>query len=358
MRHLPAPRGEREVMISTLRHELETETPATLSWSEPVKSAILSWPEKLTASATHNTVTISWKRQPYAAVAVVTLLVTDQYGHFTRAVVETGEAGMATVTFEHLPPNTDFTAIVSYGSGGIDYRKDIAVSTLAPPADFDYTAIPQGPQNLSATATRTSVTVTLNEPYPGAEPKYRCYIVDQETGVTLTYGNATYDPDTATWSWTTRGMVQPVVPSHTYRVHVAHAAIPLSEVHIDVTTLGDTAIEATGRLQDPGPLEPWEQIWTERFRPTWPVNINQNYDFTDDVFTDRGVDFQKGLDIGEHSKYAAAGARVSGDPVYAVADGVMRVCSDDLKHKLLKSVMYCPVAVRQGQRIGSVGVLC
>ena len=136
--------GTRELMFAELRAPIEAETPEALDWSEATRAARHAPTENLTATATHNTVTVTWQRQPYALETwvFVRLLAQDPYdGSLADFVQETGVTGDASVTFEHLPPDADFVAKVEYGD---DVSASVPVRTTAAPDGYDYAAIPQG----------------------------------------------------------------------------------------------------------------------------------------------------------------------------------------------------------------------
>ena len=134
--------GTRELMFAELRAPIEAETPEALDWSEATRAATHAPPENLTATATHNTVTVTWQRQPYALKTwvFVSLDAQDPYnGSLTDFVQETGVTGDASVTFEHLPPDAEFVARVKYGD---DVSTSVPVRTTVGPDGYDYAAIP------------------------------------------------------------------------------------------------------------------------------------------------------------------------------------------------------------------------
>ena len=111
--------GTRELMFAELRHPLEAETPEALDWSEATRAATHAPPENLTATATHNTVTVTWQRQPDALETwvFVSLDAQDPYnGSLADFVQETGVTGDASVTFEHLPPTPSSSPGSSMGT--------------------------------------------------------------------------------------------------------------------------------------------------------------------------------------------------------------------------------------------------
>ena len=229
--------GTRELMFAELRHPLEAETPEALDWSVATRAATHAPPENLTATATHNTVTVTWQRQPHALETwvFVRLLAQDPYdGSLADFVQETGVTGDASVTFEHLPPDAEFVAKVEYGD---DVSASVPVRTTAAPDGYDYAAIPQGAQNLRATLsdTGTRITVTWDDPYPGNENHYDAHLIDVETGCRLDRADIVL-AGTNSWSTTGSAAFGRVQLGREYRVNVGHDAIPFTEASILVTT--------------------------------------------------------------------------------------------------------------------------
>ena len=58
--------GLRILQTAVVRHPLELETPEALSWTEELTYAATSQAQNVRIEATHDTVTVSWDRQPYA----------------------------------------------------------------------------------------------------------------------------------------------------------------------------------------------------------------------------------------------------------------------------------------------------
>ena len=229
--------GTRELMFAELRDPLEAETPEALDWSAATRAATHAPPENLTATATHNTVTVTWQRQPDAlkTSVFVRLLAQDPYdGSLADFVQETGVTGDASVTFEHLPPDAEFVARVEYGD---DVSASVSVRTTAAPDGYDYAAIPQGAQNLRATLsdTGTRITVTWDDPYPGNENHYDAHLIDVETGRRLDRADIVL-AGTNSWSTTGSAAFGRVRLGREYRVYVGHDAIPFTEASILVTT--------------------------------------------------------------------------------------------------------------------------
>ena len=229
--------GTSELMFAELRDPLEAETPEALEWSAATRAATHAPPENLTAAATHNTVTVTWQRQPDALETwvFVRLLAQDPYdGSLADFVQETGVTGDASVTFEHLPPDAEFVARVEYGD---DVSASVSVRTTAAPDGYDYAAIPQGAQNLRATLsdTGTRITVTWDDPYPGNENHYDAHLIDVETGRRLDRADIVL-AGTNSWSTTGSAAFGRVQLGREYRVNVGHDAIPFTEASILVTT--------------------------------------------------------------------------------------------------------------------------
>ena len=285
--------GTREFQIAELRDPLEAETPDAMDWSEARRVAPFAPPEDVTATATHNTVTVTWTRQPYAhhALAVVTLDAREPYnGQSVEYVKETGVSGAASVTFEHLPPDAEFIATVTYGD---NQKHSQPVRTAPEPEGYDYAAIPQGPQNLRATVSEdgTEITVTWDDPHPGNENLYHAGLSEEETGGRLDRDDSIL-PSQNTWTTTDSHAVGLVRPGREYRVWVVHDAIPYTVASILVTP---TIRQASSPASRGTPAQPRS---LPRFAPIWPISIGPAVDYVDDPYTDRGNGFHIGLDIG------------------------------------------------------------
>ncbi len=334
---LPAEPGLRVFSVVAVRHPLELETPASLNWSPEVTYAATTEAENVVITATHDTVSVSWDRQPYARNQEIRVRLAEQlpfqnYFRSAPAREEEGVAGRHEVTFAALEPATDYklaiimidTTAKNGGPPAFDVRTKAAPPDWAPP--------PTGAQNLRVMSSDVGYTVTWESP---SQSVARSWVVRVENVIS---GNTVF-------STFTHGATRWVVPhnwllsSTRYRITIVHFDIERSERSIEFTTpAAVTSGQADARTRG------WS---VERsaldFFPVWPVALDTSYAMTDDPFQWRHYTnqnrFHAGLDIGEHHRGAATEDQVDGEPVYAVADGIMRVFADDLS---TKSVMYCP----------------
>ena len=76
----------------SLRVAIERETPTALHWSAPVKYAVAFAPTNVTATATHDTITVSWDRQQHGPSSFFVDL-TSATGFVSRLVYTDGSSG-------------------------------------------------------------------------------------------------------------------------------------------------------------------------------------------------------------------------------------------------------------------------
>ena len=347
---LDPPLGLSVLSVAAVRHALEVETPHALNWSGELVYAATKPAQNVTLTATHDTVTVSWDRQPYAASqpSIIWLYKANDVwrgheGSRQRLVnVQRGVSGRHEVTFQHLPVNTALVV-------GIDMNDATGPPgsvTLHPvrtqPAPPGWTAWPAGPQNLRHVVTNGVVTVLWDEPYSNAEPRWSVTITDTATG----RAHHTWSHSTS-WTWPSHVNQ---LPNHAYRVTVQHRDIQGGSAEITITTPADPGASAAST----GDASP-DEMPLSSFFPIWPVMVDERYAMTDDPFqwrTASGVHrYHGGLDIGEYSRDAYCigetptdpsciySYTVKGDAVYAATDGILRVVADDLPSS---SVMHCP----------------
>ena len=87
------------------------------------------------------------------------------------------------MTFTDLPPDTEYRILV-YGpqilEAGPTEAVDATTTVRTAVAPTDYTPLLRGPQNLRATATHDTITVTWDPPFEGASPKWSMAMLDGE----------------------------------------------------------------------------------------------------------------------------------------------------------------------------------
>ena len=227
------PVGDMTVQMAVLRAPIEQATPQALRWSENHRIARVEEPANATAVATHDTVTVSWDRQP----------LTGNHGDVTITAMDARASALSrnfyedpddrstrfSFTFEHLPPDSDYEVTITYGSLGIAaISRTLEVRTQEAPENWQ--PLPSGPQNLRATAGHRWITVQWDPPFVGAEPSYLVQIFEQSDGAEIDHK---YTKET---EWTSYGSFRPVWPSTEYRISVLHTAIPQVEAEITITT--------------------------------------------------------------------------------------------------------------------------
>ena len=262
---------------AAVRHPLELETPGALNWSDEVVYAATKPAPNVTLAATHDTVTVSWDRQPYAVgQQILVWLFNDaagneswQYEHLSE---EPGVTGRHTVTFTNLPPNTRLRLMIAMGD---EIATRHYVRTRAAPSGW--TPPPAGPRNLRYELDGDILTVLWDNPYAGAQQNWLLTIENPATGnswLTDVYGT----------SWTLPGWLG-VFPNTQYRVTVEHrSGMPPGSSSILITTPGPP----TGQQIEVPDVSPRE-LWLRAFFPVWPALIDERHAMTDDSFHRHGV---------------------------------------------------------------------
>ena len=344
---LVPPSDLRVLSVAAVRHPLELETPAALNWSEDLVYTAMRLAQNVTLTATHDTVTVSWDRQPYAAGRAVWVhLYTANDVHvgrngsrLVRLREEQGVSGRHEVTFAHLPADIALAVLIVMGGDAYNARFTThPVRTQAPPPDW--TAPPSGPQNLRYAIMDDVLTIYWDEPYPSAESDWYIAITNPTTG--RTHYTAAYS---TSWTWPSR------VPNQEYRVTVTHGDIMGGASEITVSPPSDPNTPNT-----PTDDVSLDEMRLRSFFPIWPVLIDERYAMTDDPFQWRTTTstprFHGGLDMGEYSTDAGCfddkgptnppckySYTTRGDPVYAATEGTLRVFADNL---VSATVFHCP----------------
>ena len=244
-----------QVSIAALRDAIEQETLAALNWSAPVTATTVAPPTGVRATATHDTITVTWDPQPAARFFTVGL------DGPRGAATETFTPGGTTpyqVVFRHLPPGTEYT--VQVGAPSLDRRAvtETTVSTNAAPAGW--TPLARGPQNLRTAVTHNSVTVDWEAPYAGAHDVYHVWLHPIGTGQSeraLVRAGVTAHTFTG------------LTPATSYRVSVTHSDIVVERVEASVTTAAaPTAAQSTGPALTCIEITPgWRICWTPAAAP-------------------------------------------------------------------------------------------
>ena len=297
--------GEQVLQIAAIRAAIELSTPEALNWGSEQRLARPTVAQNVTVTPTHDSITVSFDRQPHVrsvgSTGTVTLRSPDHH-YLVRKFLDNRQAGRHSVVFEHLPPDTPYHIDITYGQPGFGaIGTDHSVRTAPPPPGYQPPL--RGPQNLRATATSNSITINWDPPFEGAESRYLVQIFETSTDTRITSNSFVRAPTT----WTTRGQVWPIVAGYSYRISVLHRTIPEAEASVVVTA--PLPEESRARSESAAPTDPWEEIWVLPFRPIWPVALGARYAMTDDPFQWR-VDeteerFHAGVDIGAKNDGAA-----------------------------------------------------
>ena len=248
-----------EAALAALRHPIELETPYALRWTTAVQATAITTPSGVTASATHDTITVRWNRQPSAIGYHVGLSSpnggTSAYlSHNDGSAWNDGTSETHEFTFRNLPSDTPFTAGVTIPTPVELPRRLNAktqVRTAALPADAQ--RLPRGPQNLRATATAESITVRWASPFAEAAVAYK---------VTIYHPRYPSKP-LIDWSYTNKFSWSDLESGVTYRVIVEHQGIVRSAKEIEVTTIAETP----GKAHQAQPPFEW---WADG-KPTTPL---------------------------------------------------------------------------------------
>ena len=228
-----------EAGIASIRDPIEIETPDALRWSATVQATSLTDISGLTATATHDTVTVRWNRQPSADFWYVGIGGAEVGGGHSKFIMDWedgwGEPTSATheVTFTDLPPDTEYRVLVEgpedlYAGPAAAVEATTTVRTAVAPAD--YTPPLRGPQNLRATATHDTITVRWDHPRTDTEDDYWLRISGPPGRVPIgARDEFVFPPDSAH----TYGRL---TPGTTYRIRVTHIDITRESAEITVTT--------------------------------------------------------------------------------------------------------------------------
>ena len=226
-----------EAGIAAMRHPIEIETPDALQWSATAQATSLTDISGLTATATHDTVTVRWTRQPDAVWWGVTL--SGPGGGDVRRIsrrgpadrgAEWGDPTSATheVTFTQLPSDTGYVVVVwgdAMAEAGDAHVVEATTRVRTAAAPPDHTPLVRGPQNLRATATHDTIAVSWDHPRPDTEDRYWLYISGP-------YG----DRYANVWPPNSQHTFDDLLPNTTYLIHVMHNDIVRESAEITITT--------------------------------------------------------------------------------------------------------------------------
>lgn len=275
---LPPLPGVRVLSLAAVRHPLETETPEALNWSPELTYAATTEAQNVVINATHDTIAVSWDKQPYARNQEIRVILTasEAGGTRTRQLWEEERAsGRHQVIFTHVPPAADFTAEIFMldTSGG---TRPTAYAVRTKPAPTGWAPPPRGAQNLRVAAGVDALTVSWDPPHPDPRLVWHLEIEDVNTGRQVYY---TVTGFSTTWSKTWTDPWLRLQPATKYRITVLQVDFERIATQILFTTpavgaAGQADSEAAGGNQQQ-PLD---------FLPVWPVRLAEYFTMTDDPF--------------------------------------------------------------------------
>ena len=309
--YLEPPPDLRVFSVAAVRHPLELETPNALNWSEEIIYGATKPAQNVTLTATHDTVTVSWDRQPYAHSQRVELRLFaagDVTGPSRRAWMreEPGVSGRHQVTFNRVPANTDLSVAIDMTDPDSWEQTATFHAVRTKPAPDGWTPPARGPQNLRYVVTDGVLEILWDEPFPNAQRHWMVLITDPVTGRSI-------GERAGVSSWTLSPWIG-VAPATRYQATVIHVDLAGGQATIDIMTP-----PSSGDAQStPSDVSPSALLQLHSFFPVWPVGVESRYTMTDDPFqwrvgpTDNhGLTARAETTILRYSAYDAAGVAAS-----------------------------------------------
>ena len=235
-----------EAALAALRDPIESETPNALSWTEAAEATTITTPSGVTASATHDTVTVRWNRQPSARRYRIFLYranggAVGDLSDYDSTAWGDAATGTHEFIFNHLPADTEYKVMVMIPTPVEHPRQLYAqaeVRTAAAPPGAQ--TLPRAPQNLRATATADSIAVRWDAPFVGAASEYK---------VTVYHPRYPQKP-LIDWVYQTEFSQSGLESGVTYQVHVEHTGVVRASAQIAVTTAAPAATGNGDRLDE------------------------------------------------------------------------------------------------------------
>ena len=224
--------------VAALREAIEQETPTALNWSAPVTVTTVAPATGVQATATHNTITVTW--DPQSAAKGFSIRVRGPRGSSGQGFTPDGTTPHR-VVFHHLPPGTEYSVEVWVDAVYQSPVTEITVRTTAAPPDW--TPLPRGPQNLRTAVTHNSVTVDWDAPYVGANDVYHVTLVPP-AGLTQRV---------TVHSGVTAHTFTGLTSATTYKVFVRHADIVGGRVEASIATVA-APTESARQTTSPVPM--------------------------------------------------------------------------------------------------------
>lgn len=244
-----------EYQFTELRHLLEIETPEALIWSVPQTVAVAAAPRNLTATATHDSISLSWGPDvpglPYTASL--------SYDNDRLTVVSDGVLPY-TAHFDDLLSDTWYTVRVGWGGA---YGVEFEVRTE--PAPPGWSRRLREPRNLEARLVDSGLRVTWDAPLEGAERDYRvCLGTVGSVGHGMTVSGRCHSTPAGERRYT----FSDASTGGTYRLRVTHDSIPEVVVERTVYVGYPTADLPTGAQRAPEPLVS-HRGWAHEYDAWW-----------------------------------------------------------------------------------------
>ena len=221
-----------EAQIAELRHPIEIETSVALIWTDTLTTTTFTSPSGLSATATHDMITVQWNRQTHVDTYLVSLIAPKGRVDVIPTI-DTDTTDSHQITIGHLHPDTTYTVRVvnlqGQGElGTVDHNTETSIRTQ--PAPTGWTPLPRGPQNLRATATHDSIRVDWDHPFEHTDGRYHAYRValwhPESPYPRLSYA----EPNATSFVFT---KLQPGV---TYRAVIKGGGLVRTDREISVTT--------------------------------------------------------------------------------------------------------------------------
>ena len=254
--------GLRVLSVAAVRHPLEVDTPEALNWSAELTYAATTEAQNVVLTVTHDTLTASWDKQPYARdQGIHAILELEATGGERRLQLweEEGVSGRHEVTIGDLPPETDFTfAIVmvdTSATSGNPFRR--AVRTK--PAPPGWIPLPTGAQNLRVTSSDDGHTISWDPPSPHSARSWALRVDNVATGRNVFH---TFTSGATTWTISRDRLFS----SARYRVTVVHFDLNRIETSIEFNTSQSPRIGQRGARSTGGGIE--QQMFA--FFSVWP----------------------------------------------------------------------------------------
>ena len=231
-----------EAGIASMRHPIEIETPEALAWSATVQATSLTDISGLTATSTHDTLTVRWNRQPSADGWDIG--IAGPRGGEAKTIAPRGPAEWVAgwgdptsatheVTFTDLPSDTEYVVVVwgsSIPEAGPTHAVEATTTVRTAVAPPDYTPLVRGPQNLRATATHDTITVRWDHPRPDTEDHYWLRLSGPPGSVPIGYRDEHVFPPASVYTYTD------LAPATTYHIRVTQWDITSESAEITITT--------------------------------------------------------------------------------------------------------------------------